>query len=515
MKELFQTVLLGLLLIQNVQFAQGDIKGSVVAWVGEEAITTDDFIERYELNPHINSINKRTSYFSKLNFLHTLIAYKLWYQNKNEIGVTESLAYNTAKGEIKKLYVRDALYRKNVLNKINLTSGEIEEALKKQKQNLDVEYVFVENEKKAYEIFNLLKKGFPLNAIYEGENSKVIPVEIKYGDYNEYIENQLYELKIDDYSKPLKIKDGYYIFHLKNIVNEIWKGNKNKEQNIESVKKILIKRKEIEIYNNYMRSVLNGLQANVDKKLFNKLAVEINKIYSNNFSKHKEDKEDFHLTNNEFVGLESKFNEFELRSSFISLPQDTITLKKYLRAFFFNGIKLPNSNMADIHPILDSYVRDFIIKEQLFLKGKEECLDTLSEVIKYENMWAEYYAFETAKGGMLDAENVPSSKIQDTVDSEQILESGANLEGTNGSKIVDDNFASKKVKLQIINKTNAFAENTSITINYDVLKSIEVTKINSFTIRHMGFGGSITGAPIYAPNYEWTWKYNTKFDNLP
>jgi len=607
---------LGLLFLQNILFAQEDITKSIVAWVGEEAITSEEFIELYEFNPQINSINNSTSYFSKLNFLYTLIAYKLWNQNKDEIGITKSLAYNTAKEEIKKLFVRDALYRKNILEKITLTPGKIEEGLKKQKQNLLVDYLFLKNEKEARNLYNLLQQGFPFNTLLTTRNeseSLIEPIEIKYGDYTEYIENQLYGLNVGDYSQPVQLEDGYYIFHLKNIVKETWSGDKKNDEDIESVKKILSKRMETEIYNNYMRSVLNGLQVNVDKMLFNKLADELEKIYSKNKNNHEVDKEYFHLNNSEFVELESKFTEDELKSSFISLPSDTITFKNYLRAFFFNGIKLPKADLVTVIPILDSYVREFIIKEKLYQIGKAEGLDTLNEVKKYENMWLEYYAFETAKGNMHDTVNISMNEIQDEIsriqkhqkkqelvklnylcydnstslkdmfakrdkgisfdtlkkenginiqnaffsdsttwiplticgdltseiyklnpgeflepikwdslfvvlrlsDKKQIDEDSSAFKDVNRVERAKDKLATEKIKKQLVNITYEFARKTPIKINYEILKSLEVTKINSFSIRYMGFGGSIMGVPIYLPNYEWAWMLNTKYNYLP
>jgi hypothetical protein len=616
MRNLYTAILLGLSLLQNLQFAQGEIIEPIVAWVGEEAITCEDFIELYELNPQINSINNSTSYFSKLKFLNTLIAYKLWSQNKNELGVTESLAYNTAKEEIKKLFVRDALYRTNILERISLSSKEIDEGIKKQKQNLVIDCLVLEKEKEAFNFYKLLQQGFPIDTLLAARNEikiKIESSEIEFGQYSEYIENQLYGLNVGGYSHPIQQEDGYYIFHLKNIVIKLWDGNKKNDEDIESVKKILNKRKEIEIYNNYMRSVLNGLQVNVDKKLFNKLTDELDNIYIKNIDNHKTDKEFFHLTNSEFVELENKFEQSELISSFISFPSDTLTLQNYLRSFFFNGIKFPKSNLTSVIPILDSYLREFIIKEKLYQTGIEQCLDTLNEVKKYENMWTEYYAFETAKGNMLDTVNIPLSEIEYEInrkqifktkqelvklnyicykdsaslndilvnlepgmcfdslkreneisihnaffsdstswiplsicgefkseiselspgeflepikwdslfvvlklsDKKQIAEDTSAFVSENTVENVKDILALQKLKAQIVNATYKLAMNTSIKINYEILQSLEVTKINSFTIRYMGFGGSITGVPIYAPNYEWSGMLNTKYKYLP
>ena len=45
---------------------------------------------------------------------------------------------------------------------------------------------------------------------------------------------------------------------------------------------------------------------------------------------------------------------------------------------------------------------------------------------------------------------------------------------------------------------------SKVTINYEALSKIDLTRISSVTVRFLGFGGSISGVPIYTPNYEWT-----------
>jgi len=64
-------------------------------------------------------------------------------------------------------------------------------------------------------------------------------------------------------------------------------------------------------------------------------------------------------------------------------------------------------------------------------------------------------------------------------------------------------LAQRKLYKSFIKRTVKFAEQIKISINYDLLKKIKLTNINSFAIRYLGFGGKITAVPILAPFYDW------------
>ena len=56
---------------------------------------------------------------------------------------------------------------------------------------------------------------------------------------------------------------------------------------------------------------------------------------------------------------------------------------------------------------------------------------------------------------------------------------------------------------KLISRTIQYAINTDIKINYDLLSKIDVSNINTFAIRRLGFGGSISAVPIDLPFYKW------------
>jgi parvulin-like peptidyl-prolyl isomerase len=67
----------------------------------------------------------------------------------------------------------------------------------------------------------------------------------------------------------------------------------------------------------------------------------------------------------------------------------------------------------------------------------------------------------------------------------------------------------------IIDTTANLANSNFIEINPVALNNIEITNLNSFAIRIMGFGGKITAVPLSKPFTDWIYKWKSKPNILP
>jgi parvulin-like peptidyl-prolyl isomerase len=65
------------------------------------------------------------------------------------------------------------------------------------------------------------------------------------------------------------------------------------------------------------------------------------------------------------------------------------------------------------------------------------------------------------------------------------------------------NLAFSKMRHKMSTYTVSLAKRYGLTINPDVLMAADVTDINTFAYRMLGFGGRITAVPLLAPNNDW------------
>ncbi|MFA6979529.1 MAG: peptidylprolyl isomerase [Ignavibacteriaceae bacterium] len=585
-------------------FSQISFNDETIAEIEGEKITASLFQELWEMSPHLSTGNKSNSLSEKINFLNTVVAYKLWYRNSSQYKVDTSSAFSIAVEEIEKMFVRDALYREEIMNKISIAPEELSVALKKQERTLIVNYLLSTHEEEIKNLYTLLKSGFPFDSLLTERDEfqkQTEPVKIKFGDYPNPVEEELFSLKPETFSQPIHFSDGYYIFFLKNVIKNIWGGEDDQKKEIQKAEDIIKKRKENVLYDNFMKKTLNGVKADVNRNLYKKLENELVKTFTG--KKTNEGKNSFiTLSIDEFVALEKIFSKDELEGAFISFKDDTIKFGNCLRALYFNGLRMPSPDAVIIAKTIDTYIRNFIEMEVLFKEGLKVGLQHSPEVQKYLKMWAEFYAFETIRSGMIDTVKVNQDQIrsayneiykdmtentflrfdyvcfQDSTTANsaiQKIKNGLTFESLkiqNGSRIENAFFSNKnkwvpvsdcgnyktqlleqgtdsylgplnfdssfvlvkiidkkkskellgyatyeesypklkkqlawdKIKSQITKKTAEYALVSKVKINYEALKRIDLTRISSMTVRFLGFGGSLSGVPVYTPNYEWT-----------
>lgn len=485
-----------LVVLSNSFLAQVGDYDEVIADINGDKITVSLFQELWEMSPHLESGNINNSLSAKINFLNTIVAYKLWYHNRDEYNFDDSSAYFTAVGEIEKMFVRDALYRTKILDKIKIDSLELTDGLEKEKRILEFNYILSKDEDEIRNVYKLLNLGVPFELILSEreENSKQTePIQIKFGDYPELTENELFSITPNNYSNPIKFSDGYYLFFLKNIIKKIWVSGEEEKKELQTVQDIIKKRKEAVLLDNFMKGFLNKKKADVNRILFKKFEKYLIEALAKKTT--EEGANYISLSVDEFMNIENKFTKDELESNFISFDSDTLKFGKYLRALYFNGFKIPSKDSLTVAATFDRYIRGYVEGELLYKEGIKENLLFTPEVQKYLKMWSEYYSFETIRGKMLDTVKIRSSEINKG-DQDTSIDSV--------SPELKSQLTKEKIRFQITKKTAEYALKSNIKINYDALKRIELTRINSTTIRYFGFGGSITGVPIYTPNYEWT-----------
>ncbi|MCW8810275.1 MAG: SurA N-terminal domain-containing protein, partial [Ignavibacteriaceae bacterium] len=118
-------------LILTVNFYAQLNEEKVVAKVGNDEITEDVFLERYELTPQANGAMIGAEESLKSEVLYSIIAEKLWAIEAEREGLSNSELMKTTYKTIEKMYVRDALYRKEILDKVELTNEYLTEAFKR------------------------------------------------------------------------------------------------------------------------------------------------------------------------------------------------------------------------------------------------------------------------------------------------------------------------------------------------------------------------------------------------
>ena len=107
----------------------GDQK--IITKIGSEIITVSEFIERYELNPQTNAGIVGAEASIKPEILYSIIAEKLWAMDAEKMGIVKTRQFDFYFKPIEDLFVRDALFRQEIENKITVSKSELEKGINK------------------------------------------------------------------------------------------------------------------------------------------------------------------------------------------------------------------------------------------------------------------------------------------------------------------------------------------------------------------------------------------------
>ncbi len=574
----------------NFIIAQDD----AVATVGDIKITKQEFLERYELSPVIGKENIRNEISAKYSLLYSIIAEKLWAleAEKNKIDTLHSV---TAPMDIiERLYVKDALYKKEILDKITITDEEIKNALVKFLRKLKLRYIFAENEKEINNKYYLLNSGYPFDSLYfstvKNDNTK----DIEFGMLDEAVENEVYKIPVGGFTKPIFWNNGYYIFYLVSETRNLFVDTKGKNNTYDLIKKKITERKADVLRKEYTAKLFKNVNAKSDKKLLDLVAQNIFEIFKTKNANYDSTGAYYNLTPSEGILLELNLTD-QLSQYFIKINNKNIKLQKFIDDLIFFGLRFDSKDLNSIAIKLNNKAKQFIEDELLATEGYKQGLQYDYEVKRRVKMWKDNYLFNvyrskfnlentkyysdslngnntiiniinknynyikisyknldetegifnnlytkdnaelinlyqnnnyikleiaTQNSSQIESdllEHLSTLKANDiygpitTKDGYSIIKlisvTADTVKSTLTSKKEIEEYAQNLAGEQIAKTTALWAKKYGIKINDELLKSLKVTRINSYIIKMFGFGGRIGAVPITPPFYKWVEEY--------
>lgn len=576
--------------------AQNNPDKKYVAKVGDEVITQNQFKTRYEFTPQIGSHIGE----SKNSFLYTLIAEKLWAQQARAAGLHNEPVIAATLNAIKKMFIRDQLYKNEISSKVSIDESEIAQAVERELSTLTLAYLRADSQQEINNLYYLLSSGYSFDSLLVSRpevNDKQNNSSLSYSEINPVIADSVYKLNVGEFTKPVETDAGWFIFFLKERNTSLFPNSEGKAAAVKKAEDRLREIKEAELYEKFMKSMFIKREVKVDAKLFQFIVDKFSAIL-----KSKEAVYDtLFIDSNDAYFLVKSISQDTLSLPFIMLDNSPVTLSDFICEFSFYGFETNSYEKSVFAQKLNAKIREFIEYEVLAREGIKRGYDVMPEVEESVKMWSDYYLSYFYKNSLKDSVNVTESEIDNFIsetknkqnqaieynaielltDSLQLIKDilsitdGNNLRRfvlkhtkrnsvreNNGelgwftsldypefSKVaeqldVGDTYGPIKLEngysfLKLIGKRNTkeffnlknnrrqaeallkekkysdlllkktieFANNNGFEINSRLLEEIDVTGINAYLIRMMGFGGTLPAVPLSTPFYDWVEYY--------
>ncbi|HRI47226.1 MAG TPA: hypothetical protein PK559_09010, partial [Ignavibacteriaceae bacterium] len=339
----------------------------VIATVGTNRILLDEFKFRFELTPGFSSSKKEDDIEGKRNFLFTLIAEYLWAEEAKERGFDTSLVMRYTFPVIAKMYLRNELWKREIESKVSVKESEIKSAIEKEKFTLRLNFIHSIDSTEIFSISNLLRKGADFDSLFlsrEEAKLQTIPLEVTFGKLDENLEDFLYSLNRNITSIPYKKSEGWFIYLLRDKVENISDG-KDVKQRISNVKSILTQRKTELVYQQFYKNFFASKRVETNGDLFWSLFDKIHLIYSNIKTDSLQSTKSYKLSIKDIKDIEASLGNDTLMMTFMTIEGENISIQEFIRNFVFEGFYSEPTSENILSAKLNQRVKNFIELELL------------------------------------------------------------------------------------------------------------------------------------------------------
>ena len=389
------------------------LKNKIVATVGDDKITGEEFLQRYEFTPLFRKQIKRMTQSLKLEFLYSLISEKLWALQAKDLGYDTLSVMKYVSSKLEDMFVRDALYKREIKDKVNISDKELLQGYMRYNTKLDVNYIFAKKLDEIKKLYHLLKMGVPFDSLLAARpeaSEQIEPREIGFGQMDVVVEDSLYALKVGQFTEPVYSEEGWYIFKLVNRVRQAVTGSR--ADAIKTVKETIEARKEEVLYKNYFDKFFGSRKIEADAHLFRSLSRKISKIFTEKKKAFKVKESDpVYLDVKDVEAIEKEFGPDSLKMSYIKFEKDPKTLKGFIEDLAWEDFSSVKTDTLTIMRLINIETRANIEHELLAREGLKEGLQYLPNVQSDLQEWRENYLAQILKNKFLDSAKISNQEL--------------------------------------------------------------------------------------------------------
>jgi len=380
-------------------------------------ITEEDFISRYELTPQLYAGMIGSEESAKKEFLYSLIAEKLWALEAESIGLDKSELITSTYKAIEKMYVRDALYRKEILDKVEISDEYLAEAYKRSSKILNLNYIYSENYEEIEFIYQQLQSGVNFYTIMlQRPESKLqeMPYSVSYGKMEKNVEDKLYQLKLGEITEPVKAPNGWYIFKLLSVQQKVIENSEQAQAEEKFVLKVARQTIIDSLYKDFFEKFFKDVKAETNKELLIELSdLVFEKLQNRSQIDSISENDKIYLTSDDLYDIEADLGSEKLNSVFVKLDEQPETMDDFLQELAIEKFYFDSLDLDHVRGRLNYYVRKFIEHELFAREGYNRGLQNLPEVIRDTQMWRSYYLSEALRKEMIDAVEVTEEELNE------------------------------------------------------------------------------------------------------
>ncbi|MFA6980709.1 MAG: peptidylprolyl isomerase [Ignavibacteriaceae bacterium] len=441
-------------ILVQTQLSEAQKKDEPVAKIGPSVITADEFKTRYELLPHPSVTHKNTDSLKK-EFLASLISEKLWALEASDKRFDTIKYYKDLLKPIEKMFLRDGLFKQEVESKTKITDLDLVRGKARAKITLKVLIISSVDSVESYSIYNQLRKGARFDSLLKMRPDYAIqkePVPITFGKMDEeWMEDSLYKMEVNTFSKPMKNRSGWFIFKL---VDKAAPLPDKAATGADNVKNIIKLRRTKANGTEYLNKILSGIQIQFNPDIVMELPDKILQSFQRRREINPADSSNYHFTEFDLFYIASLYGNEKLNLPIATFDKDSPTLNDFLYYLLVEDFNTKHAIKPNIVGLLQKKLNDFVQHELITREAIKRGIQNHPQVQKDIQMWQDNYLSQFMKKVFVDSSRV----TDDEVYKYYLSKTGNQVAGlkVNLIEILSDNLDSIQTILQKINNGEDF-----------------------------------------------------------
>ena len=368
---------------------------NIIAEVGDLSIKKDEFALIYEFNPHLAMVKNDS--LAKQLVLQTLIAEKIFAQQEIEISLNKQEFDRRLSERYEQEAMIEKLWQDKILKEITIGEDELKKAYFKSKRKRIIKYLIFVNETEAKNAWHQIENKTSFEQLAEsfGFSQQEIPADtISFGSEFPDLENIVFNMKVNQISKPIKMGQYYYIIKLAEEKINIFSSKNDFEKSAEKLKKIIKKRKSKVYFKKYVEQNLKGKRYKLDQDLFKNLVNHLE--ISIGFDTESK------LPENIFSKTESVPEDLQYQTIVTFSNSESWNVKKLLQRLQVSPYPVDTRNRGSFRKSMILAAKSVLDDELLVQHAKENNLHNTQYVKIQSRMWNDYIKYKRTLKSVID-----------------------------------------------------------------------------------------------------------------
>ncbi len=391
---------------------------TVLAEAGKEKITARDFKIRFELSPFVSKQAGSNIDSLKADFLYSMITEKLWFLEGLDRGLDRNEEFRFYFKPVEDIYLRDALFNKEVESKIILSAEDVSLTVFKAGRTLKTISLVSGDSVVANGLITSLKitgsgKLDSLLALPRFSGVKKSKVDIDLGTLmDEEVENHLFSLKPGEVSIPVRSEVGWVIFVIDNVVIKTFDLTDKKQ--VDQAKQTVKDRRAMHATRAYLKQLAGGKTINIDETAFKAVAAKIYEAIARApIPLPGASDSAVVLNDGDWRRIRTELGEPALQQKFFFIDNNTVTVWDFLANLAFEEHKFTSRERNNVYQRLSRFAKDFVQQQIITFEAKRQGLQSAPGVINDLQGWKQNIMAQMLKVSFLDSVRVGEKEIED------------------------------------------------------------------------------------------------------